>query len=126
MNLLVKRGLATPYSTPGELDVDGSSEAYTLEPANPIPAGTYKVVLLPSPHFGCIVPHVLDVPGHTAIEIHWGNYPHDTHDCLLVGYSRATDFVGSSKGAFEQLMQKLSGAPDITITYMDYVPDLAG
>jgi len=124
MNLLVQRDRATPNSTPGQLSIPNLFHCFTLEPAHPIPAGTYKVAMLRSPHFGCIVPHVLDVPGHTGIEIHWGDYPHDTHDCLLVGLTWAADFVGNSKDAFAQLMSVLpldSANEEITITYVDYM-----
>jgi len=49
-----------------------------------IPAGTYKVVRVHSPHFGSVW-QVLDVPGRTHILIHKGNTAQDTEGCILAG-----------------------------------------
>ena len=155
MRLTVTRRQGTALSTPGLLDINGVFECYTLEPphrdapdrlATPradsshqkpcaIPAGTYKIAFASSPRFNTVTPRVLAVPGFTAIEIHWGNFPRDTHGCLLVGQTRAPDFVGNSREAFHALMAKLAPAgaagESITIEYLDFPqfavtdPDLA-
>jgi len=148
MHLTVTRRQGTALSTPGLLDIDALFECYTLEPprcaehgcieashaASPrqkpcaIPAGAYKVALAFSPHFNDVTPHVLGVPGFTSIEIHWGNYPRDTRGCLLVGQTRACDFIGNSREAFRALMAKLAPAcasgESVTIEYFDQ-PELA-
>ena len=106
----------TSRSTISKLYVDGTFECFVLEPPNPIPAGDFIVKILPSLKFGRLMPFLLAVPGHEAIEIHWGNYPKDTKDCLLTGQTKAPDFVGKSVVAFEALFAKLSAAKDqITI-----------
>lgn len=110
MLLTVTRQNPTALSTSGLLAVNGVFECYTLEPAAPIPAGVYTLALAFSPHFQTVTPHVLAVPGFTAIEIHWGNFPRDTRGCLLVGQTRAANFVGNSREAFRSLMRKLCAA----------------
>jgi hypothetical protein len=126
MNLLLQRGRATFASTPGRLTfADAPATFYTLEPyPKCIPAGTYKVVIVPSPRFGRDMPRLLDVPGwpNNDVLIHWGNYPDDTEGCILVGLTEEPDFVGSSREAFAQLYPKLEGpaaAGDLTITVED-------
>jgi len=122
MRLTVTRRPSTALSTSGLLDVNGIFECYTLEPAAPIPAGVYRVALAFSPHFRTVTPHILEVPGFTAIEIHWGNFPRDTRGCLLVGRTRAANFVGNSREAFRALMDRLGAAraagDSISIEYL--------
>ncbi len=115
VRLTVHRFLFSDKSTIGSLDVDGVFQCYTLEPATPIPCGVYPLRLRESPKFQRVVPHVDDVPGHTEIEIHIGNYPKDTHLCTLVGKSKGTDAVWESEQAFNELMGKLDGQTDMTI-----------
>jgi Family of unknown function (DUF5675) len=92
-----------------------------LEPAsvNPahaghpdIPAGSYRVILAPSPRFSMVVPHVLDVPGRDYILIHPGNFPKDTEGCILVGEQPLKDAIGSSRLAFQELMLLLQSESD--------------
>lgn len=137
MKLTVFRQLGTANSTPGVLEVNGIFQCYTLEPradqsqGKPfcIPAGSYQVALEVSPKFTAkyghefVTPHVLNVPGFEAIEIHIGNYPKDTEGCLLVGETRSADMVGNSALAFESLMTLLRSAKDgITIDYVAPMP----
>lgn len=128
MHLTVTRRQGTALSTPGSLDINGVFECYTLEPRRDesqgkpfaIPLGRYQVQLLFSRKFGRVTPHVMNVPGFEAIEIHYGNYPADTEGCLLVGQTRQTDFVGNSREAFGRLMEKLLAASTpIFISYED-------
>jgi len=119
VKLTVTRFIFSPNSTIGILDADGRFLCYTLEPATPIPAGTYRLALLPSAKFQTYTPHVLDVPGHTAIEIHPGNSPKDTTDCTLVGKTRAEDWVGNSDEAFNELIAKLDASQDMQIEYRE-------
>lgn len=127
LKLLVQRAQPDSFSTPGELSVDGIFECFTLEPSPSnlkfplIPAGTYRVLLLPSIRFEQMTPHIESVPGRSFIEIHPGNRAQDTHGCLLVGESRSTDWVGSSRAAFESLMTLLRTEPEnLSITYQDF------
>lgn len=127
MSLLVHRQKSDGVATMGELLIDNVHECFTLEPPNPIPAGTYDLEILFSPKFNRLMPHVMNVPGHTGILIHWGNWRKDTENCLLVGTTGGTDFVGNSVQEFDSLFQKiqemLAQGPQ-TISYVDY-PDWA-
>jgi hypothetical protein len=124
MNISVQRQWLTENSTCGAMSIDDVFQCFTLEPPvrliKPycIPAGTYNVVLLESPRFGFITPHVMNVPNFTEIEIHPGNYPHDTKGCCLIGQTHAVDFIGNSRTAFDALMLALKMNPEnISITY---------
>lgn len=115
MKLEVRRLIFTQLSTIGELLIEGSHQCWTLEPLwsdknikpRAIPEGTYNVTRGYSPKHKRDVPHVDDVPGFEEIEIHPGNYPHDTEGCTLVGQNKGPDYVGSSKAAFLELWEKL-------------------
>lgn len=67
-----------------------------------IPAGTYPVQYGWSDRWNCLMPHVLDVPGRDAIEIHIGNGPGDTDGCIIVGMAATALGVGPSRPAFER------------------------
>jgi len=111
------------HSTIGKLYVNSSPQCYTLEPpllpdlasGNGfvcIPPGTYKLTIRWSNEHKKLLPHVEDVPGRTAIEIHIGNFPRDTKGCALVGKTQnVPDFIGMSGDAFTDLLNLLySGA----------------
>lgn len=113
MELDLWRYKITPHSIGGKLAVDGVFECYTLErpyddPAwKPIPLGRYVVLMLPSGHFKRAIPHIMNVPGREAIEIHNGNHPHDTHGCVLVGKQLGDDAIWTSEVALDELCAKL-------------------
>jgi hypothetical protein len=121
MNLEVRRNRSTIRSTTGKLSIDSQLQCVTLEPpltADPngngyvcIPAGTFPLTIQWSPKFQRQVPHVNDVPGRSAIEIHIGNFPDDTDGCTLVGMDYGDpikpDYIRLSAVAFAALMTKL-------------------
>jgi hypothetical protein len=127
MELKVQRQEYDDQSTRGEMLIDSQHFAWTLEPRKDqsqgkpyaIPAGTYQVLTSWSQHFSMVIPVVVNVPGFNGVEIHPGNYPVDTHGCCLVGYTESKDFVGQSRQAFEDLMDRLNGTTENTITYVD-------
>lgn len=137
MNLTINRIWYTENSTCGEMLIDGEHFCYTLEPradqsfGKPycIPAGTYEVLLQYSPRFKRLTPHLQNVPGFTAVEIHMGNYPHNTEGCTLVGGTHPEpDFVGYSDSTFVTLMKRLQDVPveqgeRITATYVDHAEE---
>lgn len=132
MHGTISRKWFTANSTIGELALDGVFECYTLEPTHrevegqsvdewkiadgtrftAIAAGTYDVKLLMSARFKRLMPHLIGVPGFGDIEIHWGNFPKDTHGCTMTGSSRAADFIGNSIATFNVLYQKIADALD--------------
>jgi Steigviridae/Suoliviridae L,D-carboxypeptidase/transpeptidase len=124
MILELHRMTQTSLSTQGLLSVDGSNKFTTLEPPKsddgPIAAGTYHVIKQWSNRFQKLTPHLQNVPGHTAIEMHVGNYPEDTEDCILVGLTREADAIRDSQMAFNQLMDL---TPDeFSLTILDPPP----
>lgn len=111
MRLILKRESNDGTAISGSLAIDGVFECFTLERvAVAIPAGSYPIELTFSPHFGRVLPLLDSVPGRSAIRIHSGNTPPDSEGCILVGSSRANDFVGDSRKAEAQLTSKIGAA----------------
>lgn len=118
--LSLLRNRYTDQSTTGTLLINDEFFCWTLEdrdhdgPKIPgetcIPAGVYKVVIDWSNRFQRQMPHILDVPDFEGIRIHAGNTDKDTAGCVLVGYSRAQDFVGDSRHAFNDLFEHMDVA----------------
>ena len=121
MNIALQRAPFTAEGTPGKLSVSGEPFCFTLERSNTdvlhpcIPAGTYRVLLQYSPHFGRPMPHLQDVPGRTDILIHWGNFVMDSKGCILVGDKTASMgasgyFLPNSRTTFDKLYQEIQDA----------------
>ena len=87
MELTLRRAQAiAPDALPGELFLDGAHAGWTLERVSvAIPAGRYAITIHQSPHFGRLMPMLVDVPGRQFIFIHWGNYSANSDGCILVG-----------------------------------------
>jgi hypothetical protein len=124
MKLLLKRITKTNNSTIGELYINGVFQCYTLEDKEreikiknetAIPKGTYKVIINRSNRFKIDLPLLLNVPNFEGVRIHSGNSNHDTEGCILVGQTRATDFIGNSRKAFKNLFDKMKLATNIEI-----------
>lgn len=118
--ITITRDCPSANSTIGILDLDGIFECYTIElprgTVKPccIPAATYRYKFAWSKHFQKMLPHILDVPGFTDVEIHIANYPEDIKGCCGVGQTRRTDFIGNSELALDALLLKLSLEGEIT------------
>jgi Family of unknown function (DUF5675) len=123
MELAVSRLWKNDIAITGTFSVDGQQKYFSLElpelfegqPNVPqkccIPVGTYPVVSLYSNHFERMMPHVQNVPGRSAIEIHYGNFPHDVLGCVLIGNKRISDTeIGDSRNAFEEFNQDFENA----------------
>jgi len=94
----------------------GACSGYILEPKGPsttkpnqrlrIPAGIYTLKWHNSPRFQCVLPELSnhEVSGDRHILLHAGNYPRNTDGCLLVGSTKTTDFVGSSRAKLDELL----------------------
>jgi len=129
MKIVVQRRPPDSIATLGEMLIDGVHECFTLEPASTFAAGTFDLVIDQSVRFRRLMPHVLNVPGHSGIRIHWGNWAKDTEDCTLVGETVGTDFVGHSVEEFNLFFQKLQAALEqgpVTISYLDPTGGNAG
>ncbi|HMG36041.1 MAG TPA: DUF5675 family protein [Blastocatellia bacterium] len=121
MLLNLTRSVFTDKSTTGDLAVDGTFEAFTLEDvARPkkikhqtcVPSGRYQVIINHSERFNRDLPLLVNVPGFEGIRIHPGNTDKDTSGCVLVGKTKSADFVGNSRAAFDALFAKIKGALD--------------
>lgn len=67
------------------------------------------------------MPHVM-VPGRTAIEIHWANYPNQLEGCLALGTTEelAADCIEQSKIAWTAFVQQvLTDQPSTVIKYVE-------
>jgi RHS repeat-associated protein len=119
ITMTIQRDTETAHSTQGTFTVSstvpgsGTVTGVTLEPpAKPdpagngttrMPAGTYSATERP-PGYSRINPVLLlSVPGHTAVEVHPGNYPSNTEMCVLPGTTRGTDYVGNSRAAVNSI-----------------------
>ena len=118
MELKVLRKELTARSTIGELHVDGKFECFTLEDAvrpvkikgvTAIPAGAYEVVVNFSQRFQRPLP-LCSACRISMASVHAGNTDADTEGCLLVGKSKAADFIGGSRAAFDALFPKIQHA----------------
>lgn len=139
MELEIRRDIYTGRCTQGRLLVNGAFECYTLEDrarpvkvagATCIPAGRYAVAINRSPRFQRLLPQLLEVPGFEGVRIHPGNTDADTEGCILVGQTRAENFVGLSRAAFRKLFGKLRAAQaagaEIRLTITDGRPEEPG
>ena len=125
-------------ATIGRLSVDGQYECFTLEDRireihgvpveqwkikgqTAIPQGRYKLTLVWSPKHACMVPLVNDVPGFSAIEIHWGNTDVDTEGCLLLGnhHNPGEDRITESNLAWDAFMLLLEQGFGVTRAAVD-------
>jgi uncharacterized protein DUF5675 len=65
--------------------------------------GTYPVVRLWSNHWNQMMPHVLNTPGRSEVEIHVANFPHDILGCMGIGRTKVSEIeIGQSRDAFEE------------------------
>lgn len=118
MRLSLYRQLESPQSTIGELFADGKHVAWTLERCGPqfksdfhrIPAGTYKIQIYNSPHFGRAMPLLRDTPGCPMCELHWGSIPGASHCCILVGKQKGQDTLSFTRVAFDELFPLIQSA----------------
>lgn len=121
MELKLIRKEFTDRSTIGELYVNGKFECFTLEDKDrklesggkkeyavtAIPRGTYQVVNSFSNRFQKYLPELINVPQFTGVRIHPGNKAEDSEGCILVGTTKAKDFIGNSRVAFASLFSKI-------------------
>lgn len=127
MELRLYRDILKPDCTLGKLTVNDQVTFYTVEDVvreikgkpviewkvhgkTAIPEGRYKVELTYSPHFGKILPLLIDVPGFSGVRVHSGNTAADTEGCLIVGLERTESGVVKSQKAMDVLLTMISDA----------------
>ena len=124
-NLLLIRDTFTDKSTLGKLYLNGEFYGHTLELAwkdnqkrvSCIPKGGYEVKKrhTEKSKYKYEHLHILDVPDRELILMHIGNYPKNSKGCILVGNTRALNFVGESRKAFYKLMYDLGSFEEIEL-----------
>lgn len=123
MELLLQRNPSANGCTIGTLSIDGVTECYTLEDVvrpdgekvygqTAIPAGRYHVTITMSNRFKILLPLLENVPNFEGVRIHPGNTAADTEGCILVGQTRTSNSIGSSRAAFAALFEKMQNATD--------------
>lgn len=119
MELKLIRETYTEDSTIGKLYVNDVFYCFTLEDkvrdvkiknVTAIPAGRYKVVVDFSNRFQQLMPLLLNVPNYLGVRIHTGNYSKDTEGCILIGSTKAVNFIGNSKKAYVKLLSTITKA----------------
>jgi hypothetical protein len=132
MEIKVIRKVFTEISTIGELYINGKFECFALEDKDrklesggqkvyaktAIPRGEYNLVMSFSNRFQKYLPEIQNVPQFAGIRIHSGNTAADSEGCILLGTTKANDFVGNSKvavAAFIKQIQKVEKKEKITI-----------
>jgi hypothetical protein len=132
MHIQVIRKELTPRSTIGELHVDGEFECFTLEDAvrpvkipglTAIPAGIYETAITHSARFNRRLPLLMNVPNFEGVRIHTGNTDANTEGCLLVGKTKAKDFIGNSRAAFAALFGQMEQAARREKIFVEIVQD---
>jgi hypothetical protein len=132
MEIKVIRKVFTEISTIGELYINGKFECFTLEDKDrklesggqkvyaktAIPRGEYNLVMSFSNRFQKYLPEIQNVPQFAGIRIHSGNTSAHSEGCILLGTTKAVDFVGNSKvavAAFIKQIQAVEKKEKITI-----------
>jgi len=131
-NLLLIRDSFTDKSVIGKLYLNSEFYGHTLELAwkdnqkrvSCIPKGVYEVKKrhTQKSKYKYEHLHILDVPDRELILMHIGNYANslnlkksDTNGCILLGNTRALNFVGDSRKAFYKLMYDLGSFEEIEL-----------
>lgn len=91
-----------------------------------IPAGTYTAHRRFSPKHHCEVFELDGVPDRANIELHIGNFAHDSLGCILLG-DKYGSFEGErgilgSRVAFERFMSAMAGTDAFTLDVMNPFP----
>ena len=134
INLKLIRKTFSSISTIGDMSINGKFFCYTLEDFDrdlnkdgdlkdpgekkvnaltAIPRGKYDVIVNMSNRFKVMMPLLLKVVDFEGVRIHNGNKAEHTEGCILVGSSKANNFVGNSKPTFAKLMKILQD-PKVT------------
>jgi len=122
----------------GELqDTSGNKLAVTLEHAYDsgqgngsylpkIPKGTYKCVRGDHKLHSTPQPfktfEITNVPGHTGVLFHWGNFNEDSDGCILLGtdetHQGKIHMITHSKAAFQRFMDLQKNVDTFTLTVL--------
>lgn len=127
MELLLQRVTLSQRSSIGKIIMSGHQVFTSLEPVmrevagqditqwkvpgyTAIPVGTYSIKMQPSARFKMDTPHLQNVPGFDAIEMHVGNFPNNTEGCILIGMAAESDYISDSTLACSKLYPLIAAA----------------
>lgn len=132
MKLFLARDVFKEDCTLGRFSVGYLAIGFTVEDVvrdekiygeTAIPAGTYNLTIDMSPHFGKLLPLLLDVPGYEGVRIHSGNTAADTKGCIIPGLIRTENGVAKSRDAMDKIQPMIQAALDrgeeVTLTITD-------
>jgi hypothetical protein len=89
------------------LGEDGGGDKVQNETA--IPIGVYRLTLDYSPHFGKIMPHILNVDQFSGVRMHGGNTVADTEGCPLCGLVRVSPgVIGNCHTVVERIIETIT------------------
>ncbi len=110
----------------GQLSDDSGFSCHTLEHSYPV--GESYEAKLPQGDYLCRrgfhqladgksfeTFEIAEVPGHTGILFHWGNYNKDSAGCVLLGMKRLPTMIMFSRKAFNSFMYHLKGVDEFTL-----------
>ncbi len=135
MKILLKRIHFGETFTIGKLSIDGKDtgiitiedkvreikgkpvSSWKVQNVTAIPVGKYKLIISMSNRFKKLMPEILKVEGFSGVRIHSGNTSKNTEGCLILGktWDGKSDFIGDSKKAVQEFMDKIQGQHDIEI-----------
>lgn len=133
MDLILRRQSRTSAGVFSTLeDMDGEVLFYTLEHAYQQPDGSYDAKLNLGIHPCVLGQHQLakmkepfqayeitEVPGHSGILFHVGNYNKDSDGCVLVGTAHVGAMISGSNIAFKKFMEMQDGK-NFTLSVIEY------
>lgn len=137
MKIEVVRTYFNQNYTKGIMLVDNKFFGYTLEPQKKgsnetsclnrcIDTGTYVAEYEYSPKFKQHLIELKNVPNHTEIKIHSGNFRKDTRGCILVGLRSDVGCVLDSRPAINMLNTMAKNAKNsnvkIEVEVKEYFP----
>lgn len=126
--MILKRHTFVPDGIFGVLSDGVENLAYTLEHSygsgsdwHPkLPPGDYQCVRGIHRLTGLIQAletfEVTNVPGHTGILFHIGNYNKDSEGCILLGKARGVGSILNSYQAFQDFMEEMQGIDTFPLT----------
>lgn len=93
-----------------DLNKDGKLDSAKVYGETCIPFGRYEIEMRMSPHFGRILPHIMNVPGFDGILMHPGTTSEDTLGCVLVGKNTEKGKLTTSRVTSDLLNEKITEA----------------
>lgn len=124
MEYTVNHLLKSPECWIGTFEENDVLKYYCMD-LGEVPPGRYQLTKYRSPAHGFDVPLVNNVPGHSGIEIHIGNYPKDTKGCLLLATNiGGKDFIQHSGSAihpfYTNFFELIEKGEKCFITYKEF------